>query len=93
LNKIRAFERTFRDLLQEPAYRNVKQYIQLIKHMVDQPAAVESPAFFQQVEHSLEFESFEATDIQAMSFYAWLKAKMLRRPYYQVLLELAKSDT
>ncbi|MBD1396473.1 hypothetical protein H9Q13_04795 [Pontibacter sp. JH31] len=92
LNKIRAFERTFRDLLQEPAYRNVRQYLQLIKHMVDQPFAVESPAFFNQVESTLEFETFEQTDIQAMSFYAWLKAKMLRKPYYQVLLELARSD-
>ncbi|MHC2992273.1 hypothetical protein OB13_11970 [Pontibacter sp. HJ8] len=92
LNKIRSFERTFRDLLQEPAYRNVKHYLLLIKHMVDQPATVESPAFFQQVEESLEFDSFENTDIQAMSFYAWLKAKMLRRPYYSVLLELAKSE-
>ncbi|SIR02847.1 hypothetical protein [Pontibacter lucknowensis] len=92
LNKIRSFERTFKDLLQQPAYYNVKQYLQLIKHMVDQPALVASEAFFQQVEQSLEFESFENTDIQAMSFYAWLKAKMLRRPYYDVLLELAQSD-
>lgn len=92
LNKIRSFERTFRDLLQEPAYCNVKHYLLLIKHMVDQPATVESPAFFQQVEESLEFDSFENTDIQAMSFYAWLKAKMLGKPYYSVLLELAKSE-
>lgn len=91
LNKIRSFERTFHDLLQEPAYRNVRQYLLLLKNMADQPNAVESSAFFQQVEQSLEFESFENTDIQAMSFYAWLKAKMLRRPYYDVLLELSKS--
>ena len=32
------------------------------------------------------------TDIQAMSFYAWLKSKMLRRLYYKVLLELAHTE-
>jgi hypothetical protein len=92
LNRIRAFERTFKDLLQEDAYHNVKQYLQLIKHMVDQPAAVAGAVFFEKVEQSLEFDSFENTDIQAMSFYAWLKSKMLHRPYYDVLLELAQSN-
>ncbi len=92
LNKIRAFERTFKDLLQHPAYYNVKQYLELIRHIVDNPEVVAGEAFFKQVEGSLEFESFEETDIQAMSFYAWLKAKMLRRPYYDVLLELAENQ-
>ena len=91
LNKIRAFERTYADLLHEPVYRNVKHYLQLIKYMLDQPEAIERPEFVQHVEETLEFTSFESTDIQAMSFYAWLKARMLRRPYYTVLLELANS--
>lgn len=91
LNKIRAFERNFKELLQEPAYRNVKHYLQLIKHMIDYPNEVYRPEFVQSVENTLEFSSFEDTDIQAMSFYAWLKSKMLRRPYYDVLLELAQT--
>ena len=91
LNKIRAIERSFSELLQEPAYRNVKSFIQLLKHMVDQPDDVNRPEFIQSVENTLEFTSFENTDIQAMSFYAWIKSKMLRRPYYEVLLELTQN--
>ncbi|GAB3536586.1 hypothetical protein GCM10027443_27290 [Pontibacter brevis] len=91
LNKLRAFERSYKELLQAPAYKNVRQYLQLIKHMVDFPEEVYRPEFVQSVENALEFTSFEDTDIQAMSFYAWLKSKMLRRPYYDVLLELAQT--
>ncbi len=91
LNKVRSFERAFKDLWSEPAYKNVKHYLQLIKLMLDQPEAIERPEFVHHVENTLEFTSFESTDIQAMSFYAWLKAKMLKRPYYDVLLELAKN--
>jgi hypothetical protein len=91
LNKIRSIERVFKDLLIEPTYKNVKQYLQLIKYMLNHPEILDKPEFIQQVESSLEFTSFESTDIQAMSFYAWLKAKMLKRPYYTVLFELANS--
>ena len=91
LNRIRSFERNFRELLQEPAYKNVRHYLQLIKHLIDHPDDVYRPDFVQNVENMLEFTSYESTDIQAMSFYAWLKSKMLRRPYYEVLLELTQN--
>src|SRR5690606_567622 len=45
LNRIRAFERTFKDLLQQPAYYNVKQYLELIRHIVDNPDVVAGEAF------------------------------------------------
>jgi hypothetical protein len=34
----------------------------------------------------------EKEDLQAMTFYAWLKAKILQRDYYEVLLETVKPD-
>lgn len=91
MNKARSLERSFADLLHQPAYRNVKHYIRFIKHMADQPEIIRSPEFLKYVEHSLKLTSFEHADIQEISFFAWLKSKMLLRPYYQILLELAKS--
>ena len=29
----------------------------------------------------------EQEDLQAMAFYAWIKAKVYKKDYYQVLLE------
>jgi len=34
----------------------------------------------------------EKEDLQAMTFYAWLKAKYLKRKYYDVLLEIVKPE-
>ena len=90
-NKLRTLERTYKDLWQEPMYRNVKLYLELIKVMLEQPQLVTKPAFVKQVENTLEFTSFKHTDLQAMSYYAWLKSKMLQKPYYEVLMELKKS--
>lgn len=89
LNKVRSFERAFSDLWDEPAYVNVKLYLHLIKELVDHPELIQKPEFIYHVQHTLKFTTFERTDIQALSFYAWLRAKMLQRPYYDVLLELA----
>jgi hypothetical protein len=36
------------------------------------------------------FLSEEREDLQVISFYAWLKARVLGRPYYEVLLQLAE---
>ncbi len=91
LNKARALERGFADLLHQQAYRNVKHYIRIIRQMALQPEIINSKEFLIHVEHSLKLTSFEHADIQEMSFFAWLRSKMLRRPYYQTLLELAKS--
>ncbi len=92
LNKLRSIERVFKDLLQDPNYSNVNRYLALIKFLVDNPDAVTRPAFIQHVEETLEYTTFERTDIQAISFYAWLKAKMLSRTYYDVLLELGSGS-
>ncbi|MBC5994122.1 hypothetical protein [Pontibacter cellulosilyticus] len=90
-NKLRGLERTYKDLWEEPMYRNVKQYLELIKVMTVQPQLITKPAFVQHVENTLEFTTFKQTDLQAMSYYAWLKSKMLQKPYYEVLMELTKS--
>ena len=37
------------------------------------------------------FLTFEEEDIQEVFFYAWLKSKALKRPYYEVLLEMLEN--
>jgi hypothetical protein len=88
LNKIRSIERVFKDLLQQPVYSNVSRFMELIKFLIDNPQAVTTPAFMQHVEEKLAYTTFERTDIQEISFYAWLKSKMYSRSYYEMLLEL-----
>lgn len=87
-NKVRAIERSFGDMFRKSSYKNVQSYLKLVKQLLDHPALIKSKEFYEQVDQSLEFMPIEQEDLHYMSFYAWLKSKMLDQPYYQVLLEL-----
>ncbi|GAB2535292.1 hypothetical protein [Rufibacter soli] len=89
LDWVKALERSFEDLLCQEVYKNARSFLQLISFLILQPNMATRKDFFQQVEESLDFVPPEHEDLQAMSFYAWLKSKMLGRKYYEVLLELA----
>jgi len=45
-------------------------------------------AFFKKVEDAFEYLPMEQENIQEVNFYAWLKSKMVKKYYYEVLLEL-----
>lgn len=49
---------------------------------------MQSAAYLEKVETSFEWIEKEKEDLQAMSYYAWLKSKMTKRDFYEVLLEL-----
>lgn len=81
--------KNFQELLAQPVYANVHAFLQLLEQLFLQPDAATRRAFLQYVETALNFVPAEREDLQAMSYYAWLKSKMVSRPYYEVLLELA----
>ena len=66
--------------------------MKLIKAFFDQPILVSKPEFMEKVDASLEFLPFEEEDLQAVSFYAWLKSKMLKKSYYEALLQLTHEN-
>jgi hypothetical protein len=89
INKIRTIERSFKELLAQEAYRNVKGYLTVLKELLNQPELIEHRDFMHVIEGALNFVPMEQEDLQAISFYAWIRARMLKRRYYDVLLELA----
>lgn len=89
LDKVKACRKSYADLLRQPVYQNVGAFLALLEQLIHQPHEVTHKAFLKKVEATLHFVPLEREDLQAISFYAWLKAKMVNRPYYQVLQELA----
>jgi hypothetical protein len=89
LDKVKTIERSFKQLLSQPVYKNVGAFLQVLQLLILQPDAATHKSFSRQVEATLDFLPLEKEDLQAMSYYAWLKSKMVSRPYYEVLLELA----
>ncbi|GAA3981197.1 hypothetical protein [Hymenobacter antarcticus] len=104
LSRLRAIERTIRELFPAvPAdattgteavptggpYYPVLVYLNLVRELVENPHTPHDGHFVNRVTHLPPFISQEREDLQVLSFYAWLRARTLGRPYYEVLLELA----
>ena len=70
-------------------YRYVLSYLALVHRIIDDPAVARLASFAEKVAQLPNFLPLEREDLQARSFYAWLHARMLGRPYYEVLLEVA----
>ena len=69
-------------------YRFVLNYLDLVHDVINDPALALRPAFAERMAE-FPFLTLEREDLQSMSFYAWLRARLLGRPYYEVLLEVA----
>ena len=72
-------------------YYPVLIYLALVREFIEDPNAPHQATFVNRVKHVPPFLSQEREDLQVLSFYAWLRARTLGRPYYEVLLELASA--
>jgi hypothetical protein len=71
-------------------YQSVLSYMGFVREIIDNPAVARTPDFAARVARIPAFLSEEREDLQVISFYAWLKARVLGKPYYEVLLRLAE---
>ena len=70
-------------------YRYILSFLELVQAIIVDPAAARRPAFAARVAALPTFIPLEREDLQALSFYAWLRARMLGQPYYEVLLSVS----
>jgi hypothetical protein len=92
LNRLRAIERLLRErsgVEDGGPYAHVIFYLDLVREIIDNPEAMRHPGFVERVNQMPDLVPQQREDLQLMSFYAWLRARTLHRPYYEVLLELA----
>jgi len=87
-NRVRALMRQ-RDLFKNhQQYERVEVFVKLIGKVVEDPEVAQSKTFYDEVEDSFDWQPIAEEDLHASVFYAWLKAKLLGRDCYEVLLEL-----
>ncbi len=91
LNRIRSFERNFAELFNHPLYGRANQFIQTLKTIITNPLLLKDSVFVEKVKSTLVKPDAATEDLQAMTFYAWLKAKMLNQSFYDVLLGIANA--
>jgi hypothetical protein len=87
LNLIRAMERYYSNFLSEPIYQRAGFFLNFIKRLIDRPDIVHQPSFIEAVDKANLAWPREKEDIQAITFFCWLKSKMIGENYYKVLVE------
>lgn len=87
LNRIRSIERYFDDFIRRPQNIYVKDFLFAVRTYMNNPTAVDSDSFYDFLESKFDFSSEKHHSTIDMSFYCWLKSKVFKRPFYEVLLE------
>jgi len=92
LNRLRAIERLLRErsgMEDGGPYAYVLNYLAVVRQVIDDPEAMRDPEFVERVAQMPKSVPLQREDLHSLSFYAWLRARMMMQPYYEVLLELA----
>ncbi|RSK37340.1 hypothetical protein [Hymenobacter metallilatus] len=91
LNRLRAIDRLIKERFGPDGggYAAVLGYLQLVRDIIENPDAPRAKSFADRADQLPAFVPLQQEDLQALSFYSWLQARIQHRPYYQVLLELA----
>lgn len=82
------FKRQFGAYLKEIGQERVLIFLQYVDAYYRKPTTITTEDFFDKVENSFEWVGPKQEDIFVMSFYAWLKSKMIEEPLYKVTLDL-----
>ena len=86
--RLERFKRRFVKKLKQLGEQRVLTFIALTTHYYENPKEVVSAVFADRVEQSFYWLGAAQEDIFVMSFYAWLKSKMLNEDLYKITLEL-----
>jgi len=87
LNRIRSIERYFDDFIRRPNNMYVKHFLFAVRAYMNNPNTIQPDNFYELLEGKFDLSPEKHHSTIDMSFYAWLKSKVFKRPYYEVLLE------
>jgi hypothetical protein len=73
-------------------YKRALAFLKLIRYILEHPENAGSKTFEQMVIQSNLALPEQREDTQAMTFYCWLKSKMIHQPYYKVLVETVNEN-
>lgn len=75
------------EMLGQAMYQRVGIFLEFIRRMIKDPNIVTTPEFLADVKNAqLAWPGYKE-DVQAITFFCWLRSKMTMRQYYEVLLE------
>tara|TARA_R110002073_G_scaffold128999_3_gene275177 strand:+ start:142490 stop:143995 length:1506 start_codon:yes stop_codon:yes gene_type:complete len=91
-SRLLSFKRSYYQYLRDIGQKRAIQYLSFVEEYYKYPESITSKTFKEKVEDSFEWIGVDQEDIFVMSFFAWLKSKMEKKPLYITTLELVKSE-
>ncbi len=79
--------RIYRNFLRTPNYLTARMFLKQIGKVVRNPEVVGTTRFRDAVKMSLSAFEQQKHDLQAVTFFIWLRAKIQGRDYYELLVE------
>ena len=86
--RLKANERKFKKFLADPAHLRDKVFLALFKQLNKNKDLINDKKFIEEVNGFIAMKPIEPGDTEFISFNAWLKAKIEKRKYYDIFLEM-----
>lgn len=87
-NRLVRFKRSFSSYLKEIQQERVLIFLKHVAFYYQNTKEFTSENYAQEIKNSFEWVDAKREDIFVMSFYAWLKSKLIKKPVYEVTLDL-----
>lgn len=87
LKQLKAIQKYYSQFLKHPIYLRAQVFIEFIRKLILEPSIATTTKFAADVDGASMGWPSEKEDIQAITFFCWLKSKMTGRNYYDVLVE------
>ncbi len=89
--RVKSVKRVHKSLFERPPYDRAKTFLNLLNRLNNNPFSATTSEFYKLVGKSFEFVPKEMEDLQAMTFYGWIKSKMMNKDYYNILVKMMNS--
>lgn len=86
LTRLRYIESHYRTFFSAPLYRRAGTFVGLIRRVVQDPDIVRGESFAREIEEADLGLPGDREDIQAITFFCWIKSRINGTPYYEELL-------
>lgn len=90
-SRIKSTEKSFSDLLDKSTFYPEKVLLNVIKKLNDNPFLIKDKAFQEEIKKYLTLKPADHDNLQSMIFYIWLKAKLEKKSYNEVILKFTTS--
>lgn len=90
LSRLAYIQTHYADFFQHERFRRAGDFIRLIKKSIQRPELLQSKAFAEALDKEVEKLPVNQEDIQAVTFYCWLTARMKGVDYYDHLISTVR---